>query len=35
MTERHSTPAGFADLIQLWTSQLRQITEGPPGTAGL
>src|SRR6266700_2289038 len=35
MTERHNTPAGFAGLIQLWTSQLRQITEGLAGTAGL
>ena len=34
MTERHNTPAGFAGLIQLWTSQLRQITEGLAGTAG-
>ena len=35
MTERHNTPVGFAGLIQLWTSQLRQITEGLAGTAGL
>ena len=35
MTERHNAPAGFAGLIQLWTSQLRQITEGLTGTAGL
>ena len=35
MTERHNIPAGFAGLIQLWTSQLRQITEGLAGTAGL
>ena len=35
MTERHNTPAGFAGLIQLWTSQLRQITEGLANTAGL
>jgi hypothetical protein len=35
MTERHNTPAGFAGLIQLWTSQLRQITEGLADTTGL
>src|SRR5260370_5479795 len=35
MTERHNTPPGFAGLIQLWTSQLRQITEGLAGTTGL
>ena len=35
MTERHSTPADFAGLIQLWTSQLRQITEGLAGTGEL
>jgi uncharacterized coiled-coil protein SlyX len=35
MTERHNTSAGFAGLIQLWTSQLRQITEGLADTTGL
>ena len=35
MTERQNTPAGFAGLIQLWTSQLRRITEGLAGIAGL
>lgn len=35
MTEQHNTTAGFAGLIQLWTSQLRQITEGLAGPAGL
>ena len=35
MTEQHNTPVGFAGLIQVWTSQLRQITEGLAGTAGL
>ena len=35
MTEQHNTPVGFAGLIQVWTSQLRQFTEGLAGTAGL
>ena len=35
MTEQQHPSAGFAGLIQLWTSQLRQITEGLAGTAGL
>ena len=35
MTDPQNTPAGFARLIQLWTIQLRRITEGLTGTAGL
>ncbi len=35
MTDQHNTSAGFAGLIQLWTSQLRRITEGLAGVAGL
>jgi hypothetical protein len=34
MTDQHNTSAGFAGLIQLWTIQLRQITEGLARTAG-
>ncbi len=35
MTDEQHTPAGFAGLIQLWTVQLRRITEGLTGMAGL
>ena len=35
MTDPQNTPAGFARLIQLWTVQLRRITEGLTGMAGL
>ena len=35
MTDPHGTPAGFARLIQLWTMQLRRITEGLAGMTGL
>jgi hypothetical protein len=35
MTDQQNTSAGFAGLIQLWTSQLRRISEGPAGAAGL
>ena len=35
MTNPQSTPVGFARLIQLWTIQLRRITEGLTGMAGL
>ena len=35
MTDQHNTSAGFAGLIQLWTVQLRRITDGLAGTAGL
>ena len=35
MTDQENTSAGFAGLIQLWTSQLRRITEGLAGMAGL
>ena len=35
MTDPQSTPAGFARLIQLWTIQLRRITEGLAGMTGL
>ena len=35
MTDPQNTPAGFARLIQLWTIQLRRITEGLTGMAGL
>ena len=35
MTDPQNTTAGFARLIQLWTIQLRRITEGLTGTAGL
>ena len=34
MTDQQNTPAGFAGLIQLWTIQLRRITEGLTGMAG-
>ncbi len=35
MTDPQNTPAGFARLIQLWTMQLRRITEGLAGMTGL
>jgi hypothetical protein len=35
MTDQQNTSAGFAGLIQLWTSQLRRISEGLAGAAGL
>jgi hypothetical protein len=35
MTDEQHTPAGVAGLIQLWTVQLRRITEGLTGMAGL
>jgi hypothetical protein len=35
MTDEQHTPAGLAGLIQLWTVQLRRITEGLTGIAGL
>jgi hypothetical protein len=35
MTDQQNTSAGFADLIQLWTSQLHKITEGVASVAGL
>ena len=35
MTDPQDTPAGFARFIQLWTTQLRRITEGLTGMAGL
>jgi hypothetical protein len=35
MTDEQHTPAGIAGLIQLWTVQLRRITEGLTGMAGL
>ena len=35
MTDPQNTPAGFARLIQLWTIQLRRITEGLAGMTGL
>ena len=35
MTDPQDTPACFARLIQLWTIQLRQITEGLTGMTGL
>ena len=35
MTDPQNVSAGFAGLIQLWTSQLRAITEGLAGVAGL
>jgi len=35
MTDQQNTLPGFAGLIQLWTSQLRGITEGLAGMAGL
>jgi len=35
MTNPQGTPVGFARLIQLWTMQLRRITEGLAGMTGL
>jgi hypothetical protein len=35
MTDEQHTSAGLAGLIQLWTVQLRRITEGLTGMAGL
>ena len=35
MTDQHNTSAGFAGLVQLWITQMRRITEGLTGTAGL
>jgi hypothetical protein len=35
MTDPQDTAAGFAGLIQLWAIQLRRITEGLTGMAGL
>ena len=35
MNDQQNTAAGFAGLIQLWTIQLRRITEGLAGMAGL
>ncbi len=35
MTDEQNVSAGFASLIQLWTIQLRRITEGLAGMAGL
>jgi hypothetical protein len=35
MTDQQETSAGLAGLIQLWTVQLRRITEGLAGIAGL
>jgi len=35
MTDQHNISAGFAGLIQLWTIQLRRITQGLAGMAGL
>lgn len=35
MTDQHNTSAGFGGLIQLWTIQLRRITEGLAGMAEL
>ncbi len=35
MADQQHTSAGFAGLIQLWTIQLRRITEGLAGAAGL
>jgi hypothetical protein len=35
MTDPQNTAAGFARLIQLWTIQLRRITGGLTGVAGL
>ena len=34
MADPQNTTAGFAGLIQLWTIQLRRITEGLTGMAG-
>ncbi len=35
MTDEQNTAVGFAGLIQLWTIQLRRITEGLAGMTGL
>ena len=35
MTDPQNTPVGFSRLIQLWTIQLRSLTEGLTGMAGL
>ena len=35
MTDQQNTAVGFAGLIQLWTIQLRRITEGMAGMTGL
>src|SRR5512146_998520 len=35
MTDQQNTSVGFADFIQLWTSQLRRITGALGGVAGL
>jgi len=35
MTDQQNISAGFASLIQLWTDQLRRVTEELPGMAGL
>ena len=35
MTDQQNTAVGFAGLIQLWTIQLRRITGGLTGVAGL
>ena len=35
MTDQQNISAGFAGLIQLWTNQLRRITEELTGMAGL
>jgi len=35
MANPQNTPVGFARLIQLWTIQLRRITEGLAGMTGL
>ena len=35
MTDEQQTSAGFAGLIQLWTSQLRRLSEGLASAAGL
>jgi hypothetical protein len=34
MTDQHNPSVGFAGLIELWTSQLRRITEGLASMAG-
>lgn len=35
MTDEQHTQGGFAGLIDLWTAQLRRMTEGLAGMAGL
>ena len=35
MTDQHNSSAGFAGLVQLWITQIRRITEGLTGMAGL